>query len=161
MGAITDSFHFLGIYYSLTQPENHISVKQANDDAIATTQPAQSLFELGAIDKHKQPVALRITPHARTLRKARENLRLMIADQVSPAKIKRYFVQWARWWVKTANTWVFQSLVEEFIRTCWQEPPTLIARDVLSHYITELNSDRWQPLAVYSPKSAVFARHKF
>jgi len=64
----------------------------------------------------------------------------MVADQVSPAKIKRYFVQWARWWVKTANTWDFQSLVEEFIRACWQEAPALIAADVLSHYITELDS---------------------
>ena len=53
----------------------------------------------------------------------------MVADQVSPAKIKRYFVQWARWWVKTANTWDFQSLVEEFIRTCWQEAPALIIRN--------------------------------
>lgn len=47
MGTITDSFHFLGIHYSLTQPENHISVKQANEDAIAPTQYAQSLIELG------------------------------------------------------------------------------------------------------------------
>lgn len=47
MGTITDSFHFLGIHYSLTQPENHISVKQANDDAIATTQPAQYLSKMG------------------------------------------------------------------------------------------------------------------
>lgn len=35
MGTVTDSFHFLGIHYSLTQPENYISVKQANDDAIS------------------------------------------------------------------------------------------------------------------------------
>ncbi len=76
------------------------------------------------------------------------NVRLMVADQVSPAQIKRYFVQWARWWVKTANTWDFQSLVEEFIRTCWQEAPAKLATDVLSHYITELYSDSRQPLAV-------------
>ena len=49
MGIITDSFHFLGIHYSLTQPEDHISVKQANDDAITPTQYAQSLIELGAL----------------------------------------------------------------------------------------------------------------
>ena len=94
----------------------------------------------GSIVQHQQPVALRITPHARTLRKARENVRLMVADQVSPAKIKRYFVQWARWWVKTANTWDFQSLVEQFIMACWQEAPAKIAADVLSTHITELYS---------------------
>ena len=52
MGTITDSFHFLGIHYSLTQPENHISVKQANDDAIATTQPAQYLSKMGGGGSH-------------------------------------------------------------------------------------------------------------
>ena len=72
----------------------------------------------------------------------------MVADQVFPAKIKRYFVQWARWWVKTANTWDFQNLVEGFIRACWQEAPAKLAADVLSHYITELDSDCQQALAV-------------
>ena len=83
---------------------------------------------------------MRITPHPRTLRKARENVRLMVADQVSPAKITRYFVQWARWWVKTANTWDFQTLVEQFINTCWQPETASIAADVLSRYFTELNN---------------------
>ena len=85
---------------------------------------------------------MHITPHPRTLRKARENVRLMVADQVSPAKIKRYFVQWARWWVKTANIWDFQSLVEQFIMTCWQDAPANIAAAVLSTHITELDSSR-------------------
>jgi hypothetical protein len=58
----------------------------------------------------------------------------MVEDQVSPAKIKNYFVQWARWWVKTANTWDFQSLVEQFISTCWQKEAASIAADVLAHY---------------------------
>jgi hypothetical protein len=84
--------------------------------------------------------ALCITPHPRTLRKARENVRLMVADQVSPAKIKRYFVQWARWWTKTANIWDFQTLVEYFINTCWQKEPADIADEVLSRYFIELHS---------------------
>jgi hypothetical protein len=64
----------------------------------------------------------------------------MVADQVSPAKIKRYFVQWARWWVKTANTWDFQTLVKQFISTCWQQAQARIAEDVLAHYFTELDT---------------------
>ena len=47
MGTVSDSFHFLGIHYSLTQPENYTSVKQANDDATAATQPDQYLIKLG------------------------------------------------------------------------------------------------------------------
>ncbi len=64
----------------------------------------------------------------------------MVADQVSPAKITRYFVQWARGWVKTANTWDLQTLVEQFINTCWHVETASIAADVLSHYFTELNT---------------------
>src|SRR3990167_1841249 len=92
------------------------------------------------IVKHQKHVALRITPHARTLRKARENVKWMVADQVSPAKIKRYFVQWASWWVKTATVWDFQMLVEQFISMCWLEAPAAVAADVLSCYFTALNS---------------------
>ena len=62
----------------------------------------------------------------------------MVADQVSPAKITGYFVQWARWWVKTANTWDFQTLVEQFMSTCWQKEPAAIAAAALSNYIIEL-----------------------
>ena len=150
---ITDSFHFLGIHYSLTQPENYISVKQANDDAISDNSPCSTFDRaVGGVDtcEHQQHVALRIEPHPRTLRKSRENIRLMVADQVSPAKITRYFVQWARWWVKTTNTWDFQTLVEQFIDTCWQPEPANNAAEVLSHYLTELDTssdDGRSPLA--------------
>ena len=47
MGTVTDSFHFLGIHYSLTQPENHISVKPANDDAMIDHSPC-SIFNRAA-----------------------------------------------------------------------------------------------------------------
>jgi hypothetical protein len=50
-----------------------------------------------------------------------------------------YFVQWALWWVKTANIWDFQSLEEQFIMTCWQDAPANIAAAVLSTHITELD----------------------
>lgn len=47
MGPIADSFHFLGIHYSLTQPENYTSVKHANDDTITPFSAAHSLSEWG------------------------------------------------------------------------------------------------------------------
>ena len=58
--------------------------------------------------------------------------------RASPAKIKRYFVQWARWWTKTANAWDFRTLVEYFISACWQPEPATIAVEVLKRYFTEL-----------------------
>lgn len=93
-----------------------------------------------SIVKHQQHVALRITPHARTLRKARENIRWMVIDGLSARKIRNYFARWLRWWVRTSTTWDFKELVEQFISQCWQEVPAAIAADVLRNYITELNT---------------------
>ena len=76
-----------------------------------------------------------MVPHPRTLRKARENVRLMVADGLSAQKIKKYFFRWTQWWVKTASTWNFQTLVEQFVRSCWHEGPATIAAAVLSHYM--------------------------
>lgn len=51
MGTVTDSFHFLGIHYSLTQPENHTSVKHANDDTITPFSTVHSLSEWGGVNQ--------------------------------------------------------------------------------------------------------------
>ena len=74
------------------------------------------------------------------VRKARENIRWMVADEVSLQKIKHYFVRWARWWVRTATVWDFQTLVEQFISTCWHEALAAIATDVLATYLTGLDT---------------------
>lgn len=143
-GSIADSFHFLGIHYQPTQTEDNTSVKHANDHTIATTHSAHCLVNGGggkSIINHQQHDALRVTPHPRTLRKARENVRLMVADGLSAPKTKNYFLRWVRWWVKTANTWDFQTLVELFISTCWYDTPVAIATAVLSRYLlTELDT---------------------
>lgn len=89
---------------------------------------------------HQKQDALCMTLHPRTLRKARENVKWMVADQVSPAKIKRYLVYWTGWWVRTSTIWDFRELVEMFISVCWYEAPVAIAREVLNHYLTGLNT---------------------
>jgi hypothetical protein len=61
MGSIQDNFHFLGIPYSLTQPENNTSVKHANDDVITASPPVYSMSKSGAIVTQQQHVALRHT----------------------------------------------------------------------------------------------------
>ncbi len=143
IGSIADSFHFLGIHYSPTQTENNTSVKHANDDVITTVSSVHSLSESGGgepIVTHQQHVALRITPHARTLRKARENVRWMVTDGLSAQKTRNYFLKWARWWVKTVTIWDFQMLVEQFISMCWHDAPVIVATDVLSSYLTGLDT---------------------
>jgi len=96
------------------------------------------------IVKHQKQDVLRITPHPRTLRKARENIKWMVADQVSPAKIKHYFVRWAHWWARTSTAWDFQALVEQFISLCWLEAPAAIASEVLTRYLTESNAQTFR-----------------
>src|SRR3990167_4625608 len=82
---------------------------------------------------------LRIVPHARTLRKAREQVKWMVADGVSRPKIKRYLIRWLCWWVRTSNTWKHKDLSCQFIASCWTptaaENATLVS-PALS-YITE------------------------
>jgi RNA-directed DNA polymerase len=51
MGAIADSFHFLGIHYSLTQPESNTSVDHANDDVITPSTSVQCLSEWGGVSR--------------------------------------------------------------------------------------------------------------
>ena len=89
-----------------------------------------------SIVTHQQHVAMRITPHARTLRKARENVRLMVADQVSPAKIKRYFSRWLHWWART-TTWDCQQLLKWFIEACWSATLKSYALASAQHYFKQ------------------------
>ena len=50
-----------------------------------------------SIVTHQKHDALRIAPHPRTLRKAREQIRWMVTDEVSLPKIRNYFARWLRW----------------------------------------------------------------
>jgi hypothetical protein len=38
-----------------------------------------------------------IVPHPRTLRKAREQVKYMVIDEVSPRRIRNYLQRWAAW----------------------------------------------------------------
>jgi RNA-directed DNA polymerase len=54
------------------------------------------------LDKQK-PEQVRLAPHPRTFRKAREQVKTLVSDQVSPARIKDYLQKWARWWGATRS----------------------------------------------------------
>ena len=60
-----------------------------------------------------------MVPHARTLRKAREQVKVMVADDVSLPRIKAYLNQWLRWWQKTSSIWNYTELANQYINSCW------------------------------------------
>jgi hypothetical protein len=60
-----------------------------------------------------------IVPHPRTLRKAREQVKYMVIDEVSPRRIRNYLQRWAAWWAKTSEDWQYQELLQWFIDVCW------------------------------------------
>jgi hypothetical protein len=74
------------------------------------------------ISNHQQHESLQIVPHPRTLRKAREYVKQMVADGISFRKIRRYLYRWGMWWQNTSNnTWEYQVLLQQFIDVCWHE----------------------------------------
>jgi 23S rRNA C2498 (ribose-2'-O)-methylase RlmM len=91
------------------------------------------------VSEHQQHEQIRMIPHARTLRKARENIRWMVADQVSPAKIKRYFSRWLQWWVRTTITWDCQKLLRWFMEACWSATLNTYALALLLRYFKQSN----------------------
>ncbi|MFM9834846.1 MAG: hypothetical protein ACKVOA_01950 [Methylophilaceae bacterium] len=76
-----------------------------------------------------------IFPHARTIRKAREQVKAMVASGFLPKKIMTYLKNWALWWVKTtAKTWDYQALLSRFIESCWQPALAIFASELLTQH---------------------------
>lgn len=72
-------------------------------------------------------MSIGILPHARTIRKAREQVKMMVTTGFSTRRIRSYLKKWALWWVKTAETWRYEELLHWFIQTCWQIPEAAVA----------------------------------
>lgn len=86
--------------------------------------------------------SVQIIPHARTLRKAREQVKMMVNDDVSLPKIKNYLSRWVYWWVKTSSFWNYNELVNRHIDSCWDPIAQNIAMGFfLTEDITLSNSD--------------------
>ena len=66
----------------------------------------------------ENPEQISIVPHARTLRNAREQVRLMVIDGFSTARIRRYLNAWLTWWVRTSQSWHYQTVLSQFIHHC-------------------------------------------
>ncbi len=80
--------------------------------------------------QHNNHGSVRIMPHARTLRKAREQVKIMVATGFSALEIKQYLKHWAEWWVKSAEAWDVEVLLSWLIKTCWQGSIATYAKDL-------------------------------
>lgn len=73
-----------------------------------------------------------IVPHARTLRNAREQVRLMVIDGFSTTRIRRYLNAWLNWWVRTTSqSWSYQTVLSQFIHACYDNQIAAIAIELL------------------------------
>jgi hypothetical protein len=71
--------------------------------------------------EHQNHEPIRVVPHPRTLRKAREQIRLMVLDGTSAHRIRSYLNRWVMWWAMTSMTWQYQELLQQFINVCWDK----------------------------------------
>jgi hypothetical protein len=96
------------------------------------------------------PEQQRIVPHARTLRKAREQIKQMVASGVSLRCIRSYLLAWSSWWVQTAKCWTQNELLTWFITACWDEVVTTIAVSLLNRYINPVQETDLQQTRQHS-----------
>src|SRR3989338_1869780 len=84
--------------------------------------------------------ASHIVPHPRTLHKAREQVKWMVADGVSRPKIKNYLVRWLLWWLRTSSIWNYQELVDRYIASCWDPAAANMAAGFFQQEATRLRT---------------------
>jgi len=73
-----------------------------------------------------------------SLRKARDQVKLMVIDEVSPRRIIKYLHRWVTWWAMTSNTWQYHELLQWFIDVCWEETVAIYAGGLQQRYVKEL-----------------------
>lgn len=136
IGSIKNGFHFLGINYSLTQPENNTKVTHAND--------VQYLNDMGGVEtysEHQNEAKISIIPHPRTLRKARIQVQQMVTIGLSTNRIRRYLHQFLLWWAKTSGTWQYHELINWFVESCWDINPAAYAAGLLQRQFKKLHTE--------------------
>jgi len=128
IGHISQGFHFLGVDYPATQPQGNTSKAKTLSCNDANFDSGEYLSRGGGREVClNEPSNLTIKPHARTLHKARENIKAMVADGLSIQKIKAYIKRWAAWWAKTVINWDQSTIISWLVVTCWDSKPAAIA----------------------------------
>lgn len=135
IGLTKDGFHYLGVSYSPTQPVSNTNVVYAND-VYYLSKTGGGVAATSEQEKH----VLCITPHARTLRKARIQVQQMVTIGFSTKHIRRYLDQFIRWWAKTIDSWTYQKLVIWFVEACWDIQPSAHAVAFLQRHFIKLET---------------------
>lgn len=76
-------------------------------------------------------IALREPLYARTLRKAREQVKCMVADGLSARQIRNYLARWSQWWQNTTTIWSTNKLIQWFCKACWDLTPAVYTAGLL------------------------------
>ena len=97
--------------------------------------------EMNPATSKVKPAFYEIKLHARSFRKAREQIKLMVSTGLSSLRTKSYLRKWVHWWVKTASTtWNFETIIHQFIATCWDKCLRLFAMTLLPGSTTTLSN---------------------
>lgn len=83
------------------------------------------------IADEENPGQIPIVLHVRTLRNAREQVRLMVIDGFSTPRIRRYLNAWLAWWVRTSQSLSPHAVLSQFIQTCRDNIISRIATGLL------------------------------
>lgn len=86
------------------------------------------------VKKYYHDEKVRIVPHPRTLRKARENVKQMVADGVSLQRIRNYLSNWVTWWVRTSEKWDYLELLKWYLAVCRDEMCSVLAHSLIFKY---------------------------
>lgn len=152
IGPIEQGFHFLGIDYLGTQTLNN-----TNSLGVKEQSASMHLRTIFHSSEDEQEEALMHTPclltlpHSRTVRRAREQVRSMVAAGVSHQKIRTYLCLWASWWHTAAPTWKKAQLLEAFLALCWDKRLVHYVQGVLYYsgqdsFTLSLQPHRWSEL---------------
>ncbi len=142
IGHINSGFHYLGIHYLSTQPKDYTNEAHANDALIASPS-AHYLFAHGggsAISEQRLHEPIRIVPHPRTLRKAREQIKWMVKDGVSLTRIKHYLHRFVLWWATTSALWHYDELLHLYLQSCGNPKLGIPAEELLRKLTLSRNS---------------------
>jgi hypothetical protein len=100
----------------------------------------EMIDQLHLSDRILQHILLKqLKPTARTLRKAREQVKWLVIDGVSPRRIRFYLHRWCTWWVRTSENWLYQDLLLWFLKACWDECPVAYATELLHQHTIKLS----------------------
>lgn len=151
MGSIHQSFHFLGIHYLPTQPANNTNITHVNDVSLTSPTAVNDLSDQGGgrhvYEQQKHGLSC-IELHARTFRKAREQIKCMVTDGSDTREIALYLHRFVIWWATTTVIWSYQDILHAFIQSTWSSQQVAIAYSLLLRRQSTVSDMKSDPVTV-------------